>query len=982
MQPPPDNSNILVELQPGQQSDLQYEYEFETLITGEKGSGKAQPLDCLVATPYGFKPIGSLVIGSQVSNPDGSASKVIGVYPQGIKPVFRLTFSDGASTRATGEHLWLYTTVMRQYKGDNRYYPFDEEDKVKGRIATTDGLSDILKSNRDRSDKSMPNSIHIPSPRPLNFSPGGKKGWLREVDPYLLGVLLGDGCLRSKDTVSFSSADSEIIEEVARKILPLTMASKRNGSVDYRIRGSRPIIDSLKKLGVWGKLSDSKFVPDVYRVAPESVRMDLLRGLMDTDGTVDKDGSCSFTSTSLQLAQDVQWLVRSIGGVASISSKIPKFTYKGERKIGLKAYTVSLRTDKDSDMFFLSRKKERCRDLRGLPMMRTSRYLVSIEPDGEAECVCISVDNPNQLYITDDFIVTHNTTSSIIWIIRGNLDVPENERDAIDDCYINCPVFRAAVVRKNNDDLNDWIENAKRVYGEDGKTGLRATFRQNPREFTFPSGAKIILVHAADKDAYMRITGQSITRLFWDEITFEPDKDVYQKVYSSIRSTHKKMRAQILLACNPEGPGLTWVKERFIRFRDESGRIYKSGEQMRIPVYDPIRKKNVYVSRIYHHWKLDQNRIHLENDPMYAARLSSLDNPSLREAYLYGNWDAAGGKFFEFRRERRDYEPENACHVYDASKVVIQPWWPRLIGVDTGYAHYTAAFKIAMSPDGRVWVIDEMVHKTIGYGEWGAMLARWCVPDMAGLSQCGAQTIIPVFISPDAIEQRKNEYGTHAELILAGVNEVFGPNSAEILSPDDLTGENFEYNRSMQRGSYMPFRRATNKRVAGWGYMRELMRWDTIAQPDMQQYDPDHARRLVETLGSRAYFEYQDNFRPKEQFLPRLQISSRIRYLPDALESAASSENDLEDVAFSRSGRRDIAQIHDDVLDGARYGLVATKLYRQIKVPLDVRVDAALQTLPENQRHGAIEHVRNRMKKDEIKGFRIGRGANSGVYIS
>ena len=556
--------------------------------------------------------------------------------------------------------------------------------------------------------------------------------------------------------------------------------------------------------------------------------------------------------------------------------------------------------------------------------------------------------------------------ASIVWMVRGNLDVPDKEKSQTDILYINNPLYRGAVIRRNIDDLNEWVENAKRVYGTEGDL-LGATYTKQPREFTWASGAKIILLHMGDSDSYQRVTGQSITRLFWDEITFEPSLDVYEKVYSSIRSTHKDLRAQILLACNPEGPGLPWVKERFVRFADKSGRIYKPGEVMDVAIYNPITKTAQSVKRLFLHWRLGQNKILLENDPMYAARLASISNESLRKAYLEGDFDAAGGKFFAFRRQRSEGEPENACHVYDASKVVIQPWWPRLIGLDWGYSHWFCAIKIAMSPDGRVWAIDELAHKGVGSRDLGAMLGRWCQSDMAGLKSCGVAPVIPIFLSPDAIEQRRDDFGTTAENIRDGINMVYGAGASEIMSGDDTGIDDFTLRKLMQTESKMPLRRASNRRHVGWDRIRELMNWTQIAEPDLRQYDNEYAMRLAVEKDAHEYFRYQQQFIKPPEALPKLQVSSRLRYLPDALEAAVSSPTDLEDIAPPKRGNKDIVQLHDDVLDAFRYGAMATNLYTQNTTSVEFSVQSKMSD-PGGGR-----------KKP--KGFRIGRGANRGVYV-
>lgn len=572
--------------------------------------------------------------------------------------------------------------------------------------------------------------------------------------------------------------------------------------------------------------------------------------------------------------------------------------------------------------------------------------------------------------------------ASIVWLIRGNLDVPDEQKSQTDIFYTNNPLFRAAVIRRNVDDLNEWVENAKRVYGTNGDL-LGAKYTQQPREFTWPSGAKVICLHMGDSDAYMRITGQSITRLFWDEITFEPSRDNYEKVFSSIRSTHMKLRAQILLACNPEGPGLGWVKERFIKQTDGKGNLYKSGEVMRVGVKHPLTKQMVYTTRVFLHWTLSENKILLENDPGYPVRMATMGNPALVAAYLYGDWDAAGGKFFEFRRRPKPGEPANACHIYDATKQVIQPWWPRIVGLDWGYSHYFAAYKIAMSPDGRIWVIDEIAHKGIGSKELGALIARWCVPDFAGMKGCGLPPVIPVFMSPDAIDQRRDDYGTIAEIMKEGIDSILGRGSCEILDGEESSLA-FDRMKDLQREAKMPLRRATNKRVFGWDTIRDLMKWDAVAAPDAAKYDHAYALELA-AKDVQLFWNYQDAFVVPQEALPKLQISSAIKHLPDAFESAVSASNDLHDIARAKQGAKEIVQLSDDCLDAIRYGLVATRLYQQISTPVKNRVESVLagySDMTEEQRFRATAELTKRMSSETVAGFRIGRGANAGVYTN
>jgi ATP-dependent DNA helicase RecG len=285
-------------------------------VTGEKWSGKAQPLDCKVATPSGWKRMGDIVVGDSVLNPEGGVAKVIGVFPQGVKPVVRVTFSDGAQTQCCREHLWLSQTHMDHYRNRS------------GRVVETTEIEKAIKANRSR---------YIPTTQPLEF----EENACLEIDPYLLGSLLGDGCFVSS-SVAISS-DQRVIENVTAAVsgMGCELQPKPNSqgkSNEYYITGGprakghkNRLIQFLEKSGLRGKGSHEKFIPENYKLSSIESRVALLKGLIvDTDGHVQANGSIDFVTTSSQMMSDVVDVVRSLGGVCSpVTSRIPKYTYLG-----------------------------------------------------------------------------------------------------------------------------------------------------------------------------------------------------------------------------------------------------------------------------------------------------------------------------------------------------------------------------------------------------------------------------------------------------------------------------------------------------------------------------------------------------------------------------------------------------------------------------------------------------------------------------
>jgi replicative DNA helicase len=241
------------------------------------------------------------------------------------------------------------------------------------------------------------------------------------VDAWILGALLGDGNL-SAGSVIFSAAADEMLTRM-RERLAEELAVRPAGGYDYRIvqrEGQRragvwgvavnPLMSGLTSLGLRGVRSHDKFIPRCYMTARRAVRMDVLRGLLDTDGWVERWGTVRLPTSSERLAYDVAELVRSIGGWCSIRPKRTRFTHCGEVRDGRIAHVLTITHPEPRSLFLLSDKQ-----LRAPECLRRQRkpVFVSIEPAGSAPVQCIRVSHPSRLYITDDHVVTHNTSLAL-----------------------------------------------------------------------------------------------------------------------------------------------------------------------------------------------------------------------------------------------------------------------------------------------------------------------------------------------------------------------------------------------------------------------------------------------------------------------------------------------------------------------------------------------------------------------------------------
>jgi hypothetical protein len=340
--------------------------------------------------------MGEIKLGDEVMGSNGKEQYVLGVYPQGVRPIYKIEFSDNTFVNCDEEHLWSVNTLnMRtsktRVKGKGVYRPNYGYKVVK----TSDMLKDIKKRGRY--------NYRLPVVSPVDFEE-------REVsiDPYLLGLLLGDGSICDSG-VRISTKDDEMFETIEHlnEHSSFNEYTRDNTKTIKSINLKTDIKKRLEKYELLNKKSNNKFIPKDYLYNSLNVRISLLQGLMDTDGYVDKKGTVQFTTVSEQLCEDIRELVLSLGGTARINTKIPTYTYNSEKKEGQLAYTITMSFANDIVPFKLLRKVDRY-------YKRTKyveqKYVKSITYSHDEEATCIKVSNPDELYVTRDYVLTHNTT--------------------------------------------------------------------------------------------------------------------------------------------------------------------------------------------------------------------------------------------------------------------------------------------------------------------------------------------------------------------------------------------------------------------------------------------------------------------------------------------------------------------------------------------------------------------------------------------
>lgn len=547
------DEDIIFRPNPGPQTQFLAANEKEVFYGGARGGGKASWVEAKVATPFGFRRMGDIKTGDRICAVDGGISRVLAVHPQGEVDLYKVTTDDGGETVVTSDHLWLVSLVG----------------SAGNRKMTTATLIKKLDSGR---------RIMLPVAEPVCWVKNSKYN-LRKLDPYLLGVLIGDGCLRN--TIRITCADTEIPQILQNRLLDGKIASLPSGEYEYSITNAPCTKAELIRLGLWNKLSYDKSVPNAYLYAPVSERMEMLQGLMDTDGTVDTEGRLSFCSVSKQLAKDVQFLVRSLGGKATLFEK------KTSSDFGI-AYLVYISIN--IPVFKLERKLKRQRLDK-----HVWRAIRSIEYFGKGHAQCITVDHESSLYITDDFIVTHNSYAMLADPLR----------------YCDNKNHRALILRRTMPELRDMIAKSQQLYP---RAIPGAKWREQEKEWRFPSGARIEFGYCeTDVDAY-RYLGQSYSWIGVDELPLFPTPDLWNFLRSSLRSPDPTLPT-FMRACVDEGDVLTasgWKDIRDVKVGELVASITRQGEFVYRPVYasfvygvdEPlvkVNKKNLYMSMTKDH---------------------------------------------------------------------------------------------------------------------------------------------------------------------------------------------------------------------------------------------------------------------------------------------------------------------------------------------------------------------------------------------
>lgn len=604
------------------------------------GVGKLAPLSSKVLTPNGWVEMRDIKVGSIITTPFDGDAVVTHVFPQGVKDIYEVETYDGRKAYCGLEHLWTIRSKSQIEKHRRNPQKWDWVKTVE--------TSDIIKLLEE--DK----PVYIPINNAVEFK---EKDYV--IPPYILGVMLGDGCLTKacfKDgDRCFKISNSEI--DIIDKIRDISesykvVERKSNCTKCFYTQNISKYRSYLKEKGL-NTYSYNKYIPEEYLFGSIEQRRELLYGLMDTDGSVGRKNRYTFSTTSRKLKDGFIELCRSLGYIATSNDdkRVDKYTNK-------ECFRITIQTD---DIIFSSKKhldKYNSYD-HNRKYARTNDHVRvgSVKLVRQEEAQCIVVDSPKHLYICDDYMTTHNSFAALLMAAEPSLD----------------PNFRMVFIRKNIQDTKvggGGVDEIEKIYGD----AVKVKRSENPRA-TFKNGAFVDFTHMDNEnpeDVLERVKGWQYGVIYFDEGTgFE--WSTIRLAFSRNRSSGK-WNGKIRITCNPKKNHwlriwLDWyidpitgypIPERDgvvryfyikgdnikdVAFGDTPEEVY---EQCKHQIDGHLKKLNARGGKFtykdfiktttFYGGSLDMNKELLKTNPGYVASVAAMGEKQAL-ANLAGNWN-------------------------------------------------------------------------------------------------------------------------------------------------------------------------------------------------------------------------------------------------------------------------------------------------------------------------------------------------------
>lgn len=362
-----------------------------TTVIANTGVGKALTIATPILTDKGFVYMRDIKVGDKVFARNGECYPVTAIYPQGEKEVYRVSFEDGTYVNCCKDHLWIYKTT---------------DDIVRRNEWRVDSLYNIMQNHPISRGKGY--NLCIPVCERMNFT---KKEL--PLNPYVLGALLGDGGFTT-DRISFTTIDESLVEKLNSLLVDFNGSFVKNKSnLQYLFKSNdvreNKLYRCIQQLGLLDKDSSNKFIPKEYLYSSIEDRLELIRGLVDTDGTVTSRGFVTYFTGSRNLKNAFVFLVQSLGYRCRVHKYFRSKKNLPEYKVFVSAKTNELFSSKhrfEQYSHSYKSKRENHYDVLKIVNIEKLPYKEKMQ--------CITVDSPDHSFICKDFIVTHNTWLEIV----------------------------------------------------------------------------------------------------------------------------------------------------------------------------------------------------------------------------------------------------------------------------------------------------------------------------------------------------------------------------------------------------------------------------------------------------------------------------------------------------------------------------------------------------------------------------------------
>ena len=584
----------------------------EVLLQGSRGGGKSIANDTLVLTNRGWVEADQVSMEDQLVAQDGSYTKILGIYPQPLhEKMYEVFFNDYCSVIVSGDHLWK---VKHRWRKKKNWHI----------VSTLEMLSlGIYKGTLNTSVWSIP----------YMENPYGGKIW-RGYDPYLLGLIAGDGWItRSKHNdgvrVGLSAFDPEI----------QVYALDKGWSLDKEGKSVYPLVIESRKIAeeMWEcNAGPGKKIPSAILKADAETRLACLQGLMDSDGSIDKNGQCSFSSISFILLDQVTELVRSLGGRARLEdTKDPGLSQKKDGYIiqgNHPGARVRIHTFGKFCPFRISKKKYRLKDSK---QNRSERHIIAIVPRDPVPHRCFFIEHSSHCFIIQGHTVTHNTDCLLMsfgmYTGRGFGSA-----------------WRGVLFRQTYKQLGDVINKTKQWFP---RIWPGVKFNGTNHSWEWVDGEMLLLRSAKNESSYWDFHGHEYPWIGFEELANWPNPNLYKRMFSCNRSSKPGMPRMIRSTTNPYGVGHNWIKMRFLpdtmNMKVRKNLVDSEGhpEPPRLSIFS----------------RLEENKILLAADPDYISKIAaSARSKAELKAWLEGSWDIVAGGMFD--------------DVWDPDYNIVQPF--------------------------------------------------------------------------------------------------------------------------------------------------------------------------------------------------------------------------------------------------------------------------------------------------------------------